>query len=165
MGDVWQEIEYLCLTWGSRTTWLADSSLSWKLTHAQKVSRRWGFLPISGVVHQFLLADPGQPHFCPQSLSCFGLRQRHSFCAHVWPLWFICCGAVIIDVTYSTVEKSQEPHRSRAWRKACARSLTICVKGKNIIPSRLSLPGAVDSAQSSRLQWSGTVSCTNLVEI
>lgn len=99
-------------------------------------------LPTSGVVLQLLLAGHGCPHSCQLSLGCFDL-------------WFICCGSVVTGVTYSTVEKSQEPHRSRPWRKACGRLLTICVKGKNVTPNRQTLPGAVDSGHCRELQLCG----------
>lgn len=91
--------------------------------------------------------------------------NRCSFHVYTRPLWFVCCGFVVIDVIYSPVEKSQEPHRSSAWRKACGRPRTICVKGKNIIPSRQSLHGAVDSGHCMELQLCGeigNVSCTNV---
>lgn len=140
--------------WGLRTTQVADSFISWKLRRGWKVWRMWGLLPISRAVLLFLPADCGWPHSC--NSHCDVLTwNRCSFHVYTRPLWFVCCGFVVIDVTYFTVEKPQEPHRSRAWREACGRPLTICVKGENIIPSRQSIHGAVDSGHCTELQLCG----------
>lgn len=107
--------------------------------------------PSPKTVLQLLLADLGWPHSHQQSLWCFDLRQTLIPCL---PLTTMTCLLWLCSDWCHLLHcgKSQEPYRSGAWRKACGKPLTVCVKGKNIIPSRQSPPGVVDWGHFSELQ-------------
>lgn len=138
-------------------TRLSNSLFSWSLSHEQQVRRSWGLLPIYKVVLQLLLAAPGHPHSCQQSLWCFDLRQRHSFRAYAWPLWFVCCGSVVIDVIYSTVENPRSLTDQRPEEKHAGRHWQFVKRRKILFPAGNPSLGlwtqAASQSSSSAVKW------------
>lgn len=97
---------------------------------------------------------PWPATFPPTITWCFDLRQRHSFVltpdhydlSAVVPKWLM---------SYTPLWKIPGDSQIRSLKKSMWEPLAICAKGKNIIPSRQALPGAVDSGHFSELQHCG----------
>lgn len=118
-GEVWQEIKKLCLVWGLKTTQLVNNLLDMNSkSEGYEVSCSSPKLCFTSASRRWLATFP------PTITVMFLLETETLIHVYAWPLWFVCCGSVVINVIYSTVEnprrltdqKPEEKHVGGHWQ-------------------------------------------------
>ena len=102
-------------------------------------------------------SSPWPATFLPTITVMFWLETENSFCAYAWPLWFVCCGSVVTDVIYATVENPRSFTDQRPEAKHVGSHRQFVKRGKILFPAGNASLGrwtqATSQSSSSVVKW------------